>query len=191
MEIRTPAAAQDAPADAIAIAREAALPLWCDDMFLRQQARYRGLTAFSLLDLMTELTRQGTPLNWHSILRRLAGHYVVDLPLDASDIIAIAATSDWCPGPAHTALARPAWWQAQSAGWPDTWLQVTVDARTHSAAAFMDITKAAPTGALNSVTSSYRRTAHHLPGRLPHGQHHRPAGAARPPRGLRSLGLSR
>lgn len=32
MEIRTPAAAQDAPADAIAIAREGALPLWCDDM---------------------------------------------------------------------------------------------------------------------------------------------------------------
>jgi hypothetical protein len=60
-EIRTPAAPQDAPADTIAIAREDGLPLWCDDIALRQQARLRGVPAFSLLDLITELTRQGTP----------------------------------------------------------------------------------------------------------------------------------
>ena len=155
-EIRTPATAQDAPADAIAIAREGALPLWCDDMALRQQARLRGVAAFSLLDLITELTRQGTPLSPRSVLRRLAGHYVVDLPLDAGDIIELAAGGEWCPGPAHTALARPAWWQAQGTGWPGTWLPVAAEARNHSATAFLDITKAALTGALNSVTSSYR-----------------------------------
>jgi hypothetical protein len=72
------------------------------------------------------------------------------------DIIELAASGDWRPGPAHTALTRPAWWQAQSAGWPGTWLPVAVSARTHSATGFLDITKAALTGALNSVTSSYR-----------------------------------
>jgi hypothetical protein len=156
MEIRTPAAPQDAPADTIAIAREGGLPLWCDDMALRQQARLRGVPAFSLLDLITELTRQGTPLSPRSVLRRLAGHYVVDLPLDADDIIEIAASGDWRPGPAHTALARPAWWQAQGADWSSTWLPVATEARKHSVTAFLDITKAALTGALNSVTSSYR-----------------------------------
>jgi hypothetical protein len=111
---------------------------------------------FSLLDLITELTRHGTRLNPRSARRRLAAHYVVDLPLDADDIIELAASGDWRPGPAHTALARPAWWQAQSAGWPGTWLPVAAEARTHSAVAFLDITKAALTGTLNSVTSSYR-----------------------------------
>jgi hypothetical protein len=142
MEIRTPAAPQDAPADTIAIAREGGLPLWCDDMALRQQARLRRVPTFSLLDLITELTRQGIPLSPRSALRRLASHYVVDLPLDADDIIAIAASGDWLPGPAHTALARPAWWQAQGTGWPGTWLPVVAEARKHSATAFLDSTKA-------------------------------------------------
>ena len=156
MEIRTPEAAQNAPADTLAIARESGLPLWCDDMALRQQARHRGVPAFSLLDLMTELTRQGTPLAQQAVYRRLAAHYVVDLPLNADDIIAIAVGGDWHPGPAHTALTRPAWWQAQDTAWPGTWLPVASEARKHSAVAFLDITKAALTGALNSVTSSYR-----------------------------------
>jgi hypothetical protein len=156
MEIRVPAAPQDAPADTIAIALDDGLPLWCDDITLRQQARLRGVSAFSLLDLVTELTRQGTPLTLHSVLQRLAGHYVVDLPLDADDIIAIAASNDWRTGPAHTALARPAWWQAQGAGWPGTWLAVATEARKNSAVAFLDIIKAALTGLLNSVTGSYR-----------------------------------
>jgi len=156
MEIRTPAAAEDAPADSLAIARESGLPLWCDDMALRQQARHRGLPAFSLLDLITELTSQGTPVSQHAVYRRLAAHYVVDLPLDADDLIAIAVNGDWYPGPAHTAITRPAWWQAQNTAWPGVWLPVAAEARRHSAVAFLDVTKAALTGALNSVTSSYR-----------------------------------
>jgi len=156
LEIRTPPAAQDAPADTLAVARETGLPLWCDDMALRQQARLRGIAAFSFLDLITELTRHGTTLSNQAVLRRLAAHYVVDLPLDADDIIAIAADGDWRPGPAHTALARPAWWQAQDRDWPGTWQPVAAEARKHSAVAFLDITKAALTGALNAVTSSYR-----------------------------------
>jgi hypothetical protein len=156
IEIRVPAAPRDAPADTIAIARECGLPLWCDDISLRQQARHCGVPAFSLLDLATELTLQGTPLSIRSVLRRLASHYVVDLPLDADDLIEIAAADGWHPGPAHTALTRPAWWQARETDWPSTWLPVAAEARKHSAAAFLDITKAALTGTLNSVSSGYR-----------------------------------
>jgi len=155
-EIRTPTATQDAPADTITIAREGALPLWCDDIALRQQARQSGVPSFSLLDLVTELTRQGNPLSLHSVLRRLAGQYVVDLPLEADDIVQVAADGDWRVGPAHTALARPAWWRAEGGDWPSTWLPIAVEARKRSATAFLDITKAALTGALPSVTSSYR-----------------------------------
>jgi hypothetical protein len=42
----------------------------------------------------------------------------------------------------------------QGAGWPGTRLPVAAEARKHSATAFLDITKAALTGDLNSVTSS-------------------------------------
>jgi hypothetical protein len=53
-------------------------------------------------------------------------------------------------------VAANTWWQAQGTGLPGTWLPVAAEARKHSATAFLDITKAALTGALNSVTSSYR-----------------------------------
>jgi hypothetical protein len=69
---------------------------------------------------------------------------------------AAPTAGDWHPGPAHTALTRPAWWQAQETDWPGTWLPVAVEARGHSAVAFLDITKAALIGALNSVASGYR-----------------------------------
>ncbi|HUC26271.1 MAG TPA: hypothetical protein VMA73_26490 [Streptosporangiaceae bacterium] len=52
--------------------------------------------------------------------------------------------------------SRPEWWRPQGANWPSTWLPIAVEARNRSATAFLDITKASLTGALNSVTSSYR-----------------------------------
>lgn len=50
MLARVPAAPRDAPASTIAIASECGLPLWCDDIALRQQARHCGVPAFSHLD---------------------------------------------------------------------------------------------------------------------------------------------
>jgi hypothetical protein len=94
------------------------LPLWGDDIVLRQQARLRGEPAFSLLDLITELIPPGHPLSPHSVLRRLASQYIVDLPLEADSLVDIAAADDRRPGSVHTALARAGWRQAQDAGWP-------------------------------------------------------------------------
>jgi len=156
LQTRTPAARQDAAVDGIAIAREGSLPLWCDDIALRQRARVRGVPAFSLLDLVTVLARHGTLVTMSAILRGLAGEYVADLPLDAADIIAVAATTSWDIGPAHTALARPAWWEHHARDWADAWLQISTRSREHSATAFIGITKAALAGAIASVTTSLR-----------------------------------
>lgn len=97
-----------AAADAIAVTRENQLPLWCDDIALRQKARMAGVATFSLLDLITVLAADGTALGQSATFRRLAGQYVVDLPLSAADITAIIADAGWQPGPAHAALARSA-----------------------------------------------------------------------------------
>jgi hypothetical protein len=62
------------------------------------------------------------------------------------------AGAGWLPGPAHTALARPAWWRHHDADWKHTWLQIGAQARSHSSEALTTITKAALTGALQHVT---------------------------------------
>ena len=152
---RRPAAPAGAAADAIAVARENQLPLWCDDIALRQKARLAGVAAFSLLDLITVLAAGGTAFDQPETFRRLAGQYTVDLPLTAADIIALAAVDGWLPGPAHTALARPAWWRHHDTGWEDTWLRIATQARSHSAEALTVTTEAALTGALQHVSSGY------------------------------------
>ena len=154
-QARYPGTASDAAADTITVASQHQLPLWCDDISLRQKARGDGVPSFSLLDLVTVLAASGKPFDQPAMYRRLAGHYVVDLPLGADDIIALAAASDWGPGPAHTALARPAWWHYQGTAWEGTWLQIATQARIHSAAALTTITSAALTGAIQHVSPSY------------------------------------
>jgi hypothetical protein len=90
-QARRPATAAGAAADAIAVAIENQLPLWCDDIALRQKARIAGVATFSLLDLITVLAAEGTTFDLSATYRRLAGQYVVDLPLSAADITALAA----------------------------------------------------------------------------------------------------
>jgi hypothetical protein len=144
-----------AAADAITVAQDSQLPLWCDDNALRQKARQAGVTAFSLLDLITVLHARGDAFDLPETYRRLAGQYVADLPLDADGITKLAAASHWEPGPAHTALARPGWWSQRGTSWEDDWLHVATQARRHSAQALVTITVAAITGAL-----AYARPSH-------------------------------
>jgi hypothetical protein len=153
--VHRPAAPATVTADTIAVARESGLPLWCDDIALRQKARLAGVPAFSLLDLITVLAAGETALDQPGTLRGLAGQYVVDLPLSAADITVLAAGTSWLPGPAHTALARPAWWRHHDAGWKEIWLEIGSQARRHSAEALTTITRAALTGALQYVSPGY------------------------------------
>ncbi len=123
---------------------------------LRQRARGARIPSFSLLDLVTVLRHQGTRLNEPVILRGLAEQYVVDLPLNAADIVAVAGGHDWRPGPAHTALARPECWRHHEGDWSGTWLEIATHARRHSPRALVDVTKAALTGAIEQVRGGLR-----------------------------------
>jgi predicted nucleic acid-binding protein len=157
LESRPPASADDAVADTMAIAREAGLALWCDDMAIRQKARQAGIQAFCFLDLITCLQRQGAALDQSSLLRCLAGHYVMDLPLGADDITAVAAVSNWNRGPAHTALARPGWWHYQGGSWTRTWHDIATQARKNcDDELFLEINRAALLGATTSVSPGTR-----------------------------------
>jgi Domain of unknown function (DUF4365) len=156
LETLSPASRVDAAADTMAVARKSRLTLWCDDIALRQKARQAGVRTFSLLDLITAIERNGSTIDQPALFRRLAADYVVDLPLTADDITAIAAVGDWDRGPAHTALARPEWWQDQEDGWTGPWLRVAAEACKHSAAAFLDIIKAALFGSTASVSPGQR-----------------------------------
>jgi hypothetical protein len=151
-DVRYPATAGDAVASARNLAAERGLALWCDDTCGLQKARGAGIAAFCLFDLLTTLHGDGVPLDLASMYQRLAGHYVMDLLLTAEGITALAATNDWLVGPAHTTLARPGWWRHHGVGWEDHWLQIATQARAHSPEALTIITKAALTGALQSVT---------------------------------------
>ena len=121
-----------------------------------QKARVAGIAAFSLLDLLTVLSTNGTAFDLPATYRRLASQYVADLPLTADDITALAAVGEWLPGPAHTALARPGWWRHHDSDWTGTWLQIATQARGHSALALTTITKAAITGAIQHARPSFR-----------------------------------
>lgn len=142
--------------DTLDLAEQRHVPLWCDDAALRQKARARNISSFCLLDLISALSTRGTPVGKTAILDQLAEQYVVHLPLEAGDIARIAASHDWAPGPAHTAISRPEWWQNHDADWPTTWFDIAVASRPHSAAALIDITKGALTGAIEHVTEGRR-----------------------------------
>jgi hypothetical protein len=156
LETRSPTRRVGAAADTIAVAEEGGLPLWCDDIVLRQKARRVRVAAFSLLDLITVLQRHGTTFDQAALLCRLAAEYVVDLPLSSADITAVAAADGWKRGAAHTALARPEWWQHQGDNWTSTWLAIATAARRHSAEALLEVTKAALFGSTASVSSGQR-----------------------------------
>jgi hypothetical protein len=155
-ESRYPGTPGDAATSAITLAREHDLALWCDDIGLRQKARMAGVAAFSLLDLVTALAADGASFDLPEMFRRLAEQYVVDLPLAADDVATLAAACDWQPGPAHTALARPAWWRHHDTGWASTWLQIATQACGHSGDSLTSITQAALTGSIQHVTTSFR-----------------------------------
>jgi hypothetical protein len=155
-DVRYPRAPGDAAASALALAAAHELALWCDDVHLVQKARAAGIAAFSLLDLLTVLSTDGTAFDLQATCRRLASQYVADLPLTADDIAALATGSEWLPGPGHTALARPGWWRHHDSDWTGAWLQIATQARGHSAGALTAITQAALTGAIQHVRPSLR-----------------------------------
>lgn len=145
----------------ISTAAKTGIPLWCDDNALRQRARKADVDTFSIVDLLTVLApapanRQAADNYWEHAWQALAAQYITDLPLTPATVIAIAR--DWLHnGPAHTAIARPAWWMHMAATWETDWLQIaTAAAASRSPDAVTQITLAALTGALQAVTPGWR-----------------------------------
>lgn len=141
--------------DTILLSLEQSLPLWCDDTALRQRARASGIATFGLLDLVTFLEGRAIGLDSGPIRRRLIEQYVVDLPATAEDLVAVASAHGWVVGPAHTVLARASWWKHGAADWREDWVAIATGARTHSAAALVDVTRAAIMGAVDAVSGGY------------------------------------
>jgi len=160
-QARQLATTSGAAADAIAVAQDSQLPLWCDDNALRQKARQAGVTAFSLLDLITVLHARGDRFDLQATYRRLAGQYVADLPLYADGITKLAAARPLGarPRPHRASPARDWWRPARQPDGKATGSRSPPRPATTPPGALITITMAAITGALGHVKLSYSTPA--------------------------------
>jgi hypothetical protein len=141
----------DPTTDAIEVALESCVPLWCDDAAARQRARARGVAAFSLLDLISVLVGRGVAIDEARCRRRLMAQYVVDLPFEGEDLVWLLTQDDWQLGSAQTALVRSQWWSLRSSDWVAHWRLVAEAALLHAPAALKDVTFAALVGAIGAA----------------------------------------
>lgn len=113
-------AVSEAWASTIELAREQGLPLWSDDLAVRSLARSLGLDAFgtpALCDAVRQ--RGGIKVEDADLVVReaaaevlvLAADRLVDLPLEAGDLVRLARAEDPVTGLHH--LARASWWAWQ------------------------------------------------------------------------------
>ncbi|GAA1068890.1 hypothetical protein GCM10009665_74130 [Kitasatospora nipponensis] len=87
------------------------LPLWCDDLFIREAARAAGVPTFgtrALTHVLAEQKREADTAQADDTA--LLTGYVVDLPPDKALWLAQSKADQWRPGPVTTALTRPAVW---------------------------------------------------------------------------------
>lgn len=95
-------------ASAVNFARANQLPLWADDVVLRQVARNSGVAAFGSLDLITAYADNS---DVEAAAAALRAHRVVDLPI-VQPWYVLADEADWDPNsPFAAAIARPYAWR--------------------------------------------------------------------------------
>ncbi|WP_256448852.1 DUF4365 domain-containing protein [Nocardiopsis akebiae] len=111
---------------AIELAAQEGVPLWCDDLAVRQLARSIGVMAFSTM-AMAEVLRDsrlqsaagtdeidGAVQFAARVTEELLAEYVVDIPVTFEQLTAQASADGWVPAAAAWAISRPAWW-----GWQE------------------------------------------------------------------------
>jgi PIN domain associated with the TPR-GreAB-C-PIN system len=115
---------------ALELALREGLPLWCDDLVLRQLARQAGVTTFGTLALLPLADPDSSRLEQG--IATLIQEFVVDLPWDPQTLYDQAAADGWLPAAAATALSRPgAWWPGpQRAG--ETFAQILKAVNDHA-----------------------------------------------------------
>ncbi len=136
----------DPTGDAVELAAREGLPLYADDVALRQAARGRGVPAFGTTDLLAVVGYPHQQIE--AMLIRLAAECVVDLPLDGDQIVGLERDSDWRGISGGLALSRRQWWQRVGAGWTEPWRTVAGHAALASPQAFVRMTQVALYGAL-------------------------------------------
>lgn len=106
------------------------MPLWSDDLYLREAARSVGVPAFGTRALTHVLTaeQRAPDTSGEDDALWLAG-CVVDLPHDRALLLAQAEADRWRPGAVAIALTRPAAWHPPTA--VETWATIASQVVTH------------------------------------------------------------
>lgn len=114
--------------EALELAAEQEVALWCDDLGLRRLARAYGIPTFgtpALVDAIRDAAlRDSTTTESDEVIidravalnRSMAKDWVVDLPLYAEDLFAIVESESWAARSGAIAISRPAWWVANPDG---------------------------------------------------------------------------
>lgn len=97
----------------IFVAKEREVPLYSDDLALRNLARSVGVMAFDTYAIVQALEHSGvlTPSESEELRRDLMRAYVMDMPFDEQHYTEIAKENNFSAGPVTVSLARPAAWQ--------------------------------------------------------------------------------
>jgi len=97
----------------ILVAKERGIPLYSDDLALRNLARSVGVAAFDTYAVVQALEIGGVmaPPESEELRRDLMRAYVMDMPFEEQRYTEIAKENDFGAGPVTVSLARPAAWQ--------------------------------------------------------------------------------
>jgi len=95
------------------LAKQHGVAMLSDDLALRGLARSLGIPTFGSIAVLDALVAVGhlDRAARDTALLELRRNWVVDLPFDAEQLRAVAEADQWRPGPAYSALTRPATWQ--------------------------------------------------------------------------------
>ncbi len=95
------------------LAKPQGVAVLSDDVALRRLARSLGIPTFGSIAMLEALVDEGhlERATRDAALLELRRNFVVDLPVDAEQLRAVAEADQWRPGPAYFALTRPAIWQ--------------------------------------------------------------------------------
>ena len=145
--------------EALLLASQESLTLWCDDNALRQRARGRNLEAFGLIDLLDAMVADGTSVDMAVVRRELAHHRIATLALDLVDLRALGSSVGWSSAVMHIALSRGTWWEAQDDE-AALWFEIASAAREAGKDALTDATVAAIRGVVGAGAPSFATLKH-------------------------------
>lgn len=102
------------------LAAQTGLPLWSDDVVVRELAVEPGVATFGTLALLQGLMEDElVPDTLRSDVKALARSYIVDLTLTSDELLEIAGDEHWQLGAATAQVRRAAFWEHYESGITD------------------------------------------------------------------------